>query len=302
MLDNFRPGELRSRKDRQFRNLILLNGMCVVFLLFCGGVFVFIYSAPTEARVAETAVLVEKEPAIRMLDVLVPVRTIDAGEQLHAALFKLEARPEMSVGERTIRGYTEIQDSYARSIISTGEPLSRDIITQVKPTSLITTNIPDGYRAVTITVDIKSGVEGWARPGARVDVAWTSTLLGKPGLSIIVQNALVLSAERELNPNPTQGAPVPSTISLLVTAKDSAKIQFASTTGQLTLSLRGDKDNGKSTGFTGIGLYDLIGQNGADDGNGEHVEGFAKFTTLDGRHSEMVIVNGQVIRKSGNRD
>ena len=304
MLDQFRPGELRGRKEQQFRNLVLLNGLCIGFLILCGGVFLFVYSPSTEAKqqVARTVPLeVTKEAPVRMIDVLVPVRTIEPGEQLTSAFFRVESRPERAVGERVIRDYSEIQGSYARSMISAGEPLSRDIVTQVKPTSLITTNIPEGYRAVTITVDVKTGVEGWARPGARVDVAWTSSLLGKPGLTVIVQNALVLSAERQVNPNMDAGAPVPSTISLLVTAKDAAKIQLASTTGELTLSLRGEKDNGRSTGFTAIDLYDLIGQGGNDDGSGEHVEGYARFSTSDGKPSEMVIVNGQVIRKSSAR-
>ena len=301
MLDQFRSGNFRTPKDRQFQGLIIMNFLCVMFLIICGGVFLFIYSAPSEAKQAPVTTVVEKEPAVRMIDVLIPTRTIDSGEALQSNMFRQEPRAEASVSERIVRDMSEIQGSFARSVIMPGEPLNRDYLTGVRPTNAITTNIPEGFRAVTISVDVKSGVEGWARPGARVDVAWTSNLLGKPGLTVIVQNALVLSAERQLSANADPNTPVPSTISLLVTAKDAAKIQLASTTGQLTLSLRGDRDHGKGTGFSDITVYDLLGRSGTDDGSGDTVEGFARFSHGDGKSEEMVIINGQIIRKSGSK-
>ncbi len=297
MLDQFKSGGFRSQKNKQFRGLIIMNFLAVLFLLLCGGVFVFFNSTATEAKQAPVArVIVEKEPAVQMVDVLIPLRSIDSGEQLQPSMFKQEPRPEGAVSGRIVRNFSEIQNSYARSVIMPGEPLSRDYLTGVRPTNVITTNIPDGYRAVTITVDVKSGVEGWARPGARVDVAWTSSLLGKPSLNVIVQNALVLSAERQLNADVQPG--FPSTISLLVNAKDAAKIQLASTTGAITLSLRGSSDHGKSSGFTDLTVYDLLGK-GQSDNNGQNVEGFARFSGGDGKAQEMVIIDGQVIRKSG---
>jgi pilus assembly protein CpaB len=302
MIDQFRQGNFRTQKDRQFRGLIIMNFLCVMFLVACGGVFIFFYSAPTEAKQPPvTTLVVEKEPALKMVDVLIPLRMIDSGEALQPAMFKQEPRPEAAVSERIVRDFSELNGSYARSVIMPGEPLNRDYLTGVRPTNVITSNIPEGYRAVTISVDVKSGVEGWARPGARVDVAWTSTLLGKPGLTVIVQNALVLSAERQLNANAEPGAPVPSTISLLVSAKDAAKIQLASTTGQITLSLRGDRDHGKGTGFSDITVYDLLGRGSPEDGAGDSVEGFARFSHGDGKTEEMVIINGQLIRKSGQK-
>ena len=302
MLDQFKSGGFRAQKDRQFRGLIIMNFLAVVFLLLCGGVFVLFYSPKTEAKQAPVArVVVEKEPAITMVDVLIPLRTIDSGEQLQPAMFKQEPRPAGAVSGRIVKNFSEIQNSYARSVIMPGEPLSRDYLTGVRPTNGVTTNIPDGYRAVTITVDVKSGVEGWARPGARVDVSWTSSLLGKPSLNVIVQNALVLSAERQISSDVQPGAqtPVPSTISLLVTAKDAAKIQLASTTGAITLSLRGSSDHGKSTGFSDLTVYDLLGRGNQANNNGQNVEGFARFSGGDGKSQEMVIIDGQVIRKSG---
>ena len=293
---NFKGGGARNKR---MKNLILLNVVGVVFLVACVGIFFLFSSSSSQATQSQpTTIVVEKQPAIKMVDVLVPTRMIDASEQLQASMFKLDPRPESAVSERIVKDFSEVQGTYARSVIMPGEPLNRDYLTGAKPTSPVLTSIPEGYRAVTMNVNVITGVEGWTRPGARVDVSWISSILGKPTLSLIVQNALVLSAERNPNPNAEPGAPVPTTLTLLVSTRDAAKVQLASTTGQLTLSLRGTNDRGKGTNFNDITIYDLPGGAKGDDANGENIEGFARFSSGDGKQEEMVIINGQVIRKA----
>jgi pilus assembly protein CpaB len=193
--------------------------------------------------------------------VLVPVREIEAGLALEPTMFRREPRPQVGVSPRVVRDFEEIQGLFARSLIVPGQPLHRDYITTVKPTNAITANIPEGHRAVTISVDARSSVEGWVRPGARVDVIWASSIRGRPGVTVIVQNALVLSAERNPDPKVQPGAPVPNTVTLLVTADDAARINLAQTTGSLTLQLRGDNDPGKGRAGGSITVEDLYGGN-----------------------------------------
>jgi Flp pilus assembly protein CpaB len=71
----------------------------------------------------------------------------------------------------------------------------------------------------------------------------------------------VLSAERSLDEQVAPGAAVPSTVTLLVTAQDASKIQLASTTGSLSLSLRGDEDTTGSSGGGTVTVDDLYGGN-----------------------------------------
>jgi pilus assembly protein CpaB len=287
-------------RERQLRKLLIINFFFIGFLLLAGIVFVMVHSSTGEARQSEVAaVTIEKEPAIQNVDVLVPVRSINAGTEILPSMFRIEPRPISSVGERAVRDFTEVQGLYSRSIIFPGEPLTRDVLTEVKPSNnVVAQSIPEGYRAVTISVDAKTGVEGWARPGARVDIAWTSNVLGKPGLTVIVQNALVVSAERQVDPRADPNTPMPSTVTLLATAKDSAKIQLAQVTGALTLSLRGEGDKGTGNGFSDITVYDLLGRPSNEDAAGQSVEGFARFKHKNGKTEEMVIVNGQIRRRN----
>lgn len=228
------------------RNLILaLGGMTVAVLLI---VAVVVLVGGKKEEVKKPAVLVQNqnsEPAVKMVDVLIPAQTIEAGTQLDSSMFRKEVRPQVGVSARIVRDFEEIQGQFAKSLILSGQPLHRDYLTSTKPISSVSPNIPDGYRAVAISVNSTSAVEGWAQPGSKVDVSWGSSVNGKPSISVIVQNAKILSAQKNTAPNSEPGAPVPTTVTLLVSAMDAQKIQLAQTTGTLNLQLRGDPDTGR---------------------------------------------------------
>lgn len=263
------------------RNLIIvLGGSSVAVLLVIAAVVLFqggktVQQAPIVVE-TETA-----EPSVKMVEVLIPSQTVEAGAQLDPSMFRKEMRPQIGVSARVVRDFEEIQGQYAKSLIISGQPLHRDYLTSTKPISPVSPKIPDGFRAVTISVDSKSAVEGWAQPGSKVDVSWAASLNGKPSISIIVQNAKILSAEKNTNPNAEPGAPVPTTVTLLVSALDAQKIQLAQTTGSLSLQLRGDPDTGRvNVGDNTITVDALLnsgGQKGDLDCQGEVVMGGATY-------------------------
>ncbi len=233
----------------------------VVLVVVCSLVALLaLYSGASASSPKPVQVEAPVEPQVKMVDVLVPVQDVEAGKPLEPGMFRRESRPQVGVSPRVVRDFEEIQGQFARSLIVAGQPLHRDYITSVRPTNQITANIPEGYRAVTISVDARSAVEGWVRPNARVDVMWASNVRGRPGITMIVQNAKVLSAERNTDSKVQPGTPVPSTVTLLVTAADAAKINLAQTTGSLTLQLRGDNDPGKGMEANTTTLDDLFNE------------------------------------------
>jgi pilus assembly protein CpaB len=124
------------------------------------------------------------------------------------------------------------------------QPLSDKMVTNVRPITAISSKIPEGYRAVTIPVDQTTGVEGWAKPGVKVDVSWTSVRDGRSLVTTIVYNAEVLSAGGSPSSNPNEPPSAATTVTLLVTDADAGKIHLAQTNGKVSLSLRGDNDSG----------------------------------------------------------
>jgi pilus assembly protein CpaB len=193
-----------------------------------------------------------------MVDVIVPLQEISSGTKLEARMFRSENRPQVGISERAVRSIEEVRGHFTRALILAGQPLARDVLTTVQPKNQLTANIPPGYRAVTIRVDARAAVEGFVRPGTNVDVVWASSFRGRPGVSVIVQNAKVLSAERSLDEHQvSQGGAVPSTVTLLVTAHDASKVHVGSNTGSLSLSLRGDDDSLTGFGAGTVTVEDL---------------------------------------------
>lgn len=250
----------RVNERRSERTAVLVGaGVFVLVLLSVAVLALSGQFSSSPSGQAATVVVQEREEPYRKVTVIIPREQIEQGTKLEPAMFRIEERPDIGLPARVIKQLEEVDGQFARTRILAGDLLLADYMTTVRPASAITPKIPEGYRAVTINVNATSSVEGWALPGAKVDLVWASQIRGKPGVTVIVQNAQVLSAERMLDPNAQPGAPVPSTVTLLVTADDATKIALASTTGSLSLSLRGDADVGKGSTSGSMTVDDLLG-------------------------------------------
>lgn len=241
----------------------------------------------------DRVVVIEKEAPIEMIDVLLPIQEIEQGKKLEPAMFRVEKRPKIAVSPSSIKSFEELKNQYARSIIPANNPLNREVMTPIRPANPVIASIPAGFRAVTISVNALSAVEGWASAGAVVDIQWINEMSGKRSANIIVQNAKILSAERQVEnaQQPQQGQPIPTTVTLLVNEKDAQKISLASTAGTIMLHLRGANDVGKGSTTDGpISLQDLTGRR--IDGTGH--EATVKIRQPDGSIKEIGIKDGKI--------
>ncbi len=249
-------------------------------------------SAMADGEKRDRVVVVEKEAPVEMVDVLVPVGEIEQGKKLEPAMFRIEKRPKLALGSTSIKSFEEIKNQYARTIVSANNPLTRELMTPIRPSNPVIASIPAGFRAVTISVNALSAVEGWATAGALVDIQWIGDSTGKRTGTIIVQNAKVLSAERQLeNAQQQQGAPIPTTVTLLVSERDAQKISLASTSGQLVLHLRGTNDLGKGSPADGPLTLQDLNPSGKSD---RDAEGYVRFRNADGTYRELAIRDGKI--------
>jgi pilus assembly protein CpaB len=248
----FRP------KQSQNRTIMLaVGGGCLVL----GLAIVLLSGGESGKEQRDPTVIVQSAPEIELVDVLVPVRPIETGTEFMPDMFRVEQKPRVSLPSGTISRFEQIRGQFARDRIMTEIPMSDQQIMSVRPVTAISKKIPEGFRAVTIPVDQTTGVEGWAKPGVKVDISWTSNKSGESLVTTIVYNAEVLSAGGNPAANPNEPAGQVSTVTLLVSDSDASKIHLAQTAGKLSLSLRGDTD---STGPRGPGgvltLDDLLGR------------------------------------------
>lgn len=256
-------------------------------VLFGGVAFVLLSSDPINAaNMDRPVVAADPDFEIAMVEVLVPLRDVPEGERLDASMFKKVTRPKIAVSDSAIRDIEEITNMYTYSRLLADMPVERRAISHKAPLNDVTRRIPPGHRAVTISVDAIKGVEGWARPGARVDVLFLSKVNGEPIIRTIVQNAEVLSAERNTATETQSGMPVPSTVTLLVAENDANKVQLAQIAGSLSLSLRGDNDRVGSQ-HQELVLSDLLG--GAKVAAQPSHQGVVRVQRPDGGFDELVV-------------
>ena len=287
-----REREMRRLKMRFFIGMLLSPPVVALSLLMiaCFGVaalYFFLSTTPSQPVRAG----VPSQVGLELVDVLVPIARIEAGTALESTMFRKESRPALAVGAKLVKDFDQLKGTYAASFVAAGQPLLQQYVTARRPINQIQATIPDGYRGVTMAVDTTTSVEGWARPGAKVDVVLASTVNGRLTATVIVQNAKVLSAGRgsEWKQQDGHTAP-PSTVTIMVTIEEAAKIQLASNSGALSLSLRGDEDTIESPTNSTITIDSILG---GDMNQQPAVIPSEGRVRIDGR--TFSIVNGQLI-------
>jgi Flp pilus assembly protein CpaB len=145
-----------------------------------------------------------------------------------------------------VTSFEKLRGAYAASFIAAGQPLLTDYMTNKAPVNEIQANIPEGFRAVSVGVDDVSNVEGWVRAGAKVDVMLASQVANKPAITLLAQNAKVLSTGKVQGGKGGKGGGGSTTITIMVTVDEATKIQLAASAGVMSLTLRGDEDTVES--------------------------------------------------------
>jgi pilus assembly protein CpaB len=220
------------------------------------------------------------------------VEKIEPGTPLDPSRFKKETRPVISAGTNVVTTFEKLRGAYAASFIAAGQPLLMDYITTKAPVNEIQANIQEGFRAVAVAVDDVSNVEGWVRAGAKVDVMLASEISGKPVITLLAQNAKVLSTGN-VGPGKAPkgvGGGGATTITIMVTVDEATKIQLAASSGVMSLSLRGDEDTVEAPDNQTVTLDSVFGLATPQAHSGPPREG---RITFGGRN--YMIVGGKLV-------
>lgn len=230
----------------------------IIFISFAGIIASIHFSSQQGTASTVSAPQNVIEPG--MVEVVVPIESIPPGATLEPRLFHRVKKPEVLVGPEVIRDFEEVRGLYSRGVLVAGQPVHRDFLTSLQPVNALTASIPPGYRAIAISVDAISSVEGWAQPGARVDVIWVTRDLGSQMAYVVAPNAKVLSANKRAEGASVDGQKkdeeTPQTVTLLLSVRDAMRVRLAALNGRLALVLRGSEDAGlaKAGGPIGEGV------------------------------------------------
>ena len=179
-----------------------------------------------------------------VVEVVVAKDSIARGDRLTSVSFRTQAVPRDLVPPGILLGsdLKVVDGKFAR------EPITRDTLVlqgSYSDTAPVTPfHIAPGFRAVSIEIDARSGVEGFAKPSTLVDVLWIYVDETKEKkIATIVRSARVLSVAGTTNSEATSALGRGTfTATLLATERDAKAIQLASATGALMLSLVGEEE------------------------------------------------------------
>ncbi|MEY8882024.1 Flp pilus assembly protein CpaB [Donghicola sp. XS_ASV15] len=114
----------------------------------------------------------------------------------------------------------------------------------------LTSLLDPGMRAFTIKVDVTSGVSGFLRPGDRVDVYWTGAVRAGDALGIasgdftkMIESGVQIIAIDQTTSFSTSDAAIARTVTVSASPRQVATLAQAQSTGALSLSLLGARDD-----------------------------------------------------------
>ena len=284
--------------------MLWMSACLATIILILGFVIVMLWqsSEDPDSAIAATA---NQAPAVlepgSTVEVLAAATRVEEGTRIEAHMF---SRIPMDA-EKTPMAVVRAKDldsvigKFAKRVINPNMPLVMDDVTDSRPINSF--RIPPGYRAVTILVDNRSGVEGFAKPNSRVDVLWTYNQEGRKKVATIVRFIKILSVQGQTQSSQQQAQVGPKTpVTLLVTEKDAKKIELARTLGELSLSLVGDQEPGAAAGEPdSITINDLIGRPATQQV--DEVNDGEMFTVdpRSGKQIRYVLRNGRWVRDAG---
>jgi pilus assembly protein CpaB len=220
-------------------------------------------AAASAVQAAKLSMEAQRKAEVKLL---VPKSRIEAGTRLEESMFttmdvKVDHFPEKMLKSTDVQ---LLAGKYAKSMLSSYSPVSLDDLAANNRSIGVPFFIPAGFRAVSIAVDGRAAVEGFAKPGTLVDVLWfyRSPQAGDT-VTTLVPAAKVLSVSGAIEPTAgTMPGSESATVSLLVSAKDAKIVELARNLGALSLSLVGSEENASDAredgGIKAVTLRDIF--------------------------------------------
>src|SRR5437764_6622098 len=234
------------------RKLALLVGALVVAVITA--VMAKNMFAGAGAQQAAAAPAVPLGPKVLVAKKALPVGTIiDADsfafqpwpKELMQNAYYLEGSPDGD--PRKLMG------TVVRYQITAGQPVTRGALVGPEDRGFLAAALGAGMRAVTLPVNVTTGVGGFVFPGDHVDIMLTQNVEGGgdgPSLKVtetILRNVRVLATDQRLTDKDKDGkieVKTFSNVTFEVTPRIAEKLAVAQSMGTLSLSLRSIADNG----------------------------------------------------------
>jgi pilus assembly protein CpaB len=142
--------------------------------------------------------------------------------------------------------FAKPEDCENRALITSvaeNEPILESKLAPVAAGAGLAATIPEGMRALSVSVNDVVSVAGFVTPGAMVDVLSTGATKASGNITLtVLENVRILAANQRIESR--NGRPESVTVmTLLVNPADAAKLVMASSSGKIQLALRNTIDS-----------------------------------------------------------
>jgi len=190
--------------------------------------------------------------------VLVAKKALSVGTIIDADSFAFQPWPkELMQSAYYVEGQPDgdpkkLLGTVVRYTITAGQPVTRGSLVGPQDRGFLAAALGPGMRAITVPVNVSSGVAGFVFPGDHVDMVLTQQVEGGgdgPSLKVsetIIRNLRVLATDQRVTDKDDDGKTQVKTFSnvtLEVTPRIAEKVAVAQSLGTLSLSLRSIADN-----------------------------------------------------------
>ena len=185
------------------------------------------------------------------VEVIVAAKDIPEGTTIEKALLTTAEVPEKFVQPYSVRTPQELLGKVTAAPIAVHEQVLTNKLRKPDAAhtgATLSTVTPKGTRAVTIAVDIITGVGGFVRPGDKVDILWTVKEGDQIATFTLFQEVPVLAVGADMTGRPApptgreaQAAPSAAqqyTVTLALAPQEASALLFAREQGKVQLSLR----------------------------------------------------------------
>ncbi|MBN2410663.1 Flp pilus assembly protein CpaB [candidate division KSB1 bacterium] len=227
----------------------------ILFALILGGISTYsayIYLEKQKEKI--------EEPKIEKKQIIVASVDIPVGAKLDNTNIKLTEWPVELIPNATFQDLTVLDGRVTKEKIYAKEAILESKLAPPGSTGGFASLIPIGMRAMTVAVNVVSGVSGFILPGTYVDVvvtANTSNSKGDATSKIILENVIVLAVDQIFQKEDDDPMTVQS-VTLLIKPEDTEKLALASTEGKLQLTLRNSAEYSEDTMANGVKLAEMI--------------------------------------------
>ncbi|MBD3813901.1 MAG: Flp pilus assembly protein CpaB, partial [Betaproteobacteria bacterium] len=220
------------------------NRNLIIFLvsLFVAGIAVLLVNSYLSGVEKKAEVQAEQQKLSR---IAVATQPLQFGDKLTPENVRLQNFPAASVPQGAFHSMEDVlkDGRVALRPLVPGEPILADKVSGTDGRAVLSANLPNGMRAVSVPVSAITGVSGFVRPGDTVDVLLTRQIPGEGArgddlmTDVILERVQVLAIDQVASEQATEPK-VGQTAVLQVNLADAQRLAIASKIGTLSLALR----------------------------------------------------------------